>query len=314
MRIVFFGTGAFGIPCLKALKNSRHEIPGVITTHEKPSGRHLEMKPSPLKEWALKNEMPLLHFLKFRSAETVRDLTRMAPDLFVVADFGLIFSSDHLSVPRVMALNVHPSLLPRHRGAAPVHWTLILGDKETGVTVAKVIEKLDSGDILLQRTLPISPEDDILSLENKLAHLGAEALMQALAQIESGAFALKPQTENDATYARKLMKEDGHVDWTLPASTIQDRLRAMKLWPGSFCFYKGRRLILLEASRQEAVSHGRADPRPGQILSASPDGGLWVATGRGTIELKKIQLEGRSAQSCKEFLNGFSMKEGDFLE
>ncbi len=312
MKIIYFGTSAFGIPALNVLKKSSHQILTVATMPDKPQGRHLKIQPSPVKEWALENRLPLFEFSDINSAESLQRLKGLGADLFVVISFGVIFSKEFIAIPRRMALNVHPSLLPRYRGAAPMPWALMNGDKETGVSIVRVEERLDAGDILLQKKMKILPEDDIISLEARLSGVGAEALVEGIDLIERGSAVLTPQGKDNLFYARKLSKEDGHVKWAAPASEIRNHIRAMLVWPGSYCFYKGHRIIVLETSvsGSEIVSKSR----PGTVIAASRSGGILVAAGDGPLEIKTLQIEGRKPLSAKEFLNGFPLEPGQILE
>jgi len=312
VNIIFFGTGAFGLPALDAIKNSHHKILTVVTTQDKPRGRHLEIRPSPVKEWALQNKFPLFQFTKINTEESIRGLKELGADLFVVVDFGLIFSAEILRVPRLMPVNVHPSLLPRYRGAGPMQWALINGDGETGVSIVRVIEKLDAGDILLQKKTAILPDDDIVTLETRLSRLAAEALLQAIEKLEKGEGALIPQEETHANYARKLTKEDGHIRWDTPAGEIRNRVRAMKVWPGSYSFYEGRRLVIVETEFSAMEKDARI--RPGTIFLASRKEGLFVAALDRILEIRMLQLEGKKCLSAKDFLNGFPLKEGAVFE
>lgn len=312
MNIIFFGTGVFGLPTLDALKNSPHKILTVVTTPDKPRGRHLERQPSPVKEWALQNQLPLFQFTKINSEESIRDLKGLGADLFVVVDFGLIFSKEILGLPRLLPVNVHPSLLPRYRGAAPIHWALINGDSQTGVSIVKVVEKVDSGDILLQKQITILLDDDISTLESQLSQLGATALLQTIEKLEKGECPLTPQEEAQASTARKLTKEDGHIQWNTPAGEIRNRVRAMKVWPGSYLFYEGKRIRVGQV--EFSVMEKDAGIRPGTIFLASQKEGLFVAAQDRILEVKILQLEGKKPLSAKDFLNGFPLKEGAFFE
>jgi methionyl-tRNA formyltransferase len=312
VRTIFFGTGAFGLPILDALKNSPHKILAVVTTPDKPRGRHLETGPSPVKEWAIQNKLPLFQFIKTNPGETVRDLKELAADIFVVVDFGLILSKQVLDLPRLVPLNVHPSLLPRYRGAAPMQWALINGDAETGVSIVKVTEKLDAGGLLVQKKTAILPGDDIFTLEERLGRQGAEALLQGIEKLEGGDHSFVPQDETRASYARKLTKEDGRIRWSAPAAEIRNRVRAMKIWPGSYSFYEGRRILIDRV--EHAAMKKNPGIRPGAIYAASRRDGLFVAAGDGMLEIKSLQLEGKKLMDAKDFLNGFPIKEGSFFE
>ncbi len=312
MKIVFFGTSAFGLPALDALKKSTHKILSIVTAHDKPQGRHLKVQSSPVTEWARENKTPLFDYSKINSDVSLADLRKLNADLFIVISFGVVFSKEFLAIPRLGALNVHPSLLPRYRGAAPMPWALINGDRETAVSIVRIVEKLDAGDILLQKKTLIFPAEDIHSLEKRLSVLGAESLLEGMRQIEQGTASFTPQDEKSSSYARKLEKADGHVNWAAPAVEIHNRIRGMKQWPGSYCFYQGQRMILVDAAPSEERASLRA--APGTILVASSKEGLFVAAQDKPLEIKALQIEGKRVLSAKEFLNGFTMEAGQILE
>ncbi len=312
MKLVFFGTGAFGLPSLEALKNSSHELLSVVSSPDKPKGRGRLMQTSVIKEWAAEARLPVFQFTDIHSAESARELEKLKPDVFVVISFGYLLSSELLKIPRSVSLNVHSSLLPRYRGAAPIHWALIDGETQTGVSVIRMTEALDAGDIALQKQTPILPEDDIVTLEKRLSLLGRDALLEALTTLEKGTLAFKPQGETGLKYARKLTKEDGHLDWNQEAKSILNRIRAMKLWPTCYSYYEGKRILFLDSELSQKT--GPEKTPAGSILAASPKTGLVIAAKDGTIRIKTLQQEGGKPMAAEEFLRGFRFKEGAFLE
>ncbi|HXV18833.1 MAG TPA: methionyl-tRNA formyltransferase [Candidatus Omnitrophota bacterium] len=310
MNLIYFGTGTFGLPSLEALFSSKHRLLTVVTGHDKPKGRSLRPTPSPVKDWALQKGVPVFEYTKINEPETLARLSAMNADVFVVIAFGVIFSADFLRIPKVLPVNVHSSLLPKYRGAAPIHRAIMNGDRKTGVSVVRVIEKLDAGDVLGTAETPILPEDDIVSLETRLADLGAKALLESLGKISEGKATFSPQDDTLSTYARKIEKEEGRIDWSKPATQIHDRVRALKVWPVCSSSVRGKRVLFLESRfRPEAVS-----ARPGTILSASRNSGIVVATGEGALEVLKLQMEGRTALPSADFLNGFPLKAGELFE
>ncbi len=312
MRIVFFGTSAFGIPTLEGLKASPHELALAVTTPDRPQGRDLKLEASPVKRWATDHRIALCEVTEIRSAKFLDEIRKTCADLFVVVSFGLILPRALLEVPGLMTLNVHPSLLPRYRGAAPMHWALINGDPQTGVTVMRITEKLDAGDILLQKKTALTPADDIHSLETRLSQAGAEALLEAIAQVGASRAKFIPQEEAQASYARKLTKADGHIDWKKSAHEIQNRIRAMKDWPTSYTFYEGRRLIVEEVGLNES---GRLKGiKAGLVLDASKEKGIWVASADFPVEIRVLKPEGREALAARDFLNGTRLEAGRFFE
>ncbi len=314
MRIIFFGTSAFGIPSLDALKESGHEIQAIVTVPDKPQGRHLKVENSPVKEWAIRNQMPQLEAVRGK-LDALRDkLEILKPDLFVVISFGAILPETLLSIPKILPLNVHSSLLPRWRGAAPIHWAMMNGDAETGVTVIRMTPTLDAGDILTQKSTLILEDDDIASLETRLGRLGAEALLDGIELLRRKEVLFKPQNEALATTARKLIKEDGRIDWKMTAKQIHNRVRAMKEWPTAYCFYRGKRLRVIESRLGENSGVSKFKAIPGALLKTSPSAGIWVAAGDAVLEIVQLQAEGKKVHSAAEFLRGFSLTEGQILE
>lgn len=308
MKIVFFGSGSFGIPSLEAIARSSHELVSVVTLPDRPQGRKLGLRGSPVKEWAASRAFPVLEYDRKSVEEFAVRAEKLAADVFVVISFGAILPARVLAVPSVAPLNVHASLLPRYRGAAPIHWAMLNGDAETGVSVMRMVEKLDAGDVLLQVKTPVLPADDYPSLEARLAAIGAEALLASLELLKAGTARFVPQDEARSGYARKIVKEDGRIDWTRPAPENARRVRAFRSWPTSYFFHGGKRFIVVEAA--EAPGAGR----PGQVLEASPDAGLAVACGAGALRVSKIQPEGKKAMSAAEFLRGAPLVPGRFLE
>jgi len=312
MKIIFFGTSSFGIPALEVLKNSPHELLSVVSSPDRPKGRNRLMQTSPIKEWAVEARLPVFQFTDINSAESGRELEKLKPDVFVVISFGALLSFRLLKIPRSVSLNVHSSLLPRYRGAAPIHWALIDGETQTGVSVMRMTEELDAGDIALQKKTPILPEDDIVTLERRLSFLGRDALLETLAKLEKGTLTFKPQGEARLKYARKLTKEDGHLDWNQKAQSIINRIRAMKQWPTCYSYYEGKRIIFLDSELSEKSGLEKASA--GSILAASSKSGLVLATKDRPVRIKVVQQEGGRPMPAEEFLRGFRFKEGAFLE
>ena len=311
--IVFFGSGPFGLPALEALQRSSHELRCVVTCPAKPQGRSLESKSSLIKEWAQLHHLPVIETLELRSEDIHQKLRRVQAELFVVIDFGLILSKEVLEFPKKMALNVHASLLPCYRGAAPIHWAILNGEKETGVSVIEMSERCDAGDILAQKSTPISANDDTVSLESRLSEMGVELLLKTLSQIEKGEVRRLPQEETLASVARKLKKSDGRLDWKKNSQEILNHVRAMTGWPGSYSFYHSKRLLVIEVGVNKSVPDS-TQVKGGTILHASSKEGLWIMGGDRPLEIKTLQLAGKKALPAREFLRGFPMKSGEFLE
>ncbi len=308
MKAVFFGTGAFGLPSLTALA-SKHELLRVVTSPDRPKGRGLEISSSPIKEWAVSHGIPVTELDRQGMESFSRDIRDAEADIFVVIAFGIILPQVLLDIPKIAPLNLHASLLPQYRGPAPIQWALAHGEKETGVSVIRMVAKLDAGDILIQKHLAIEAADDARTLHDKLAESGAQAVLESLEALKKGV-KFTMQDEHAATYAPKIKKEDGRVQWAREAQEIVDRVRAFTGWPGSYFLLQGKRMGLLKA-RAESVAAGAA---PGTVIEASEKSGLAVAAGKGRVRIVSLQAEGRKALSAEDFLKGFPLKPGALLE
>ena len=311
MRVVFFGSASIGFPLLDALlASSVDEVVAVVTQPDRPVGRKLKLTACPVKKVALQKGLNVLCPEKVGSEESLISLKELKADLFVVVAYGQYIPPAVLDLPTNGSINLHPSLLPKYRGSSPIQWALANGDQVTGVTILYVSEKMDSGDMILQREVPIRTEDHAASLEPVLAQAGAELLMEAVEQIRSGTVNAQPQDEAAATEVRKLTKEDGWLDWSLPASVIHNRIRAFISWPGCFCEVPVRsgmqRLKVLEVR----VEPGNGEP--GVILDVSGDGPL-VATGDGAIRLLSVQPAGKKIMDGAAYLRGYPLEPGSRL-
>jgi methionyl-tRNA formyltransferase len=299
LRIAFFGTPEFAVPTLEALLGSAHEVAGVVTQPDRPSGRGHKIVHSPVKTAALAAGLPLLQPLRLRDAEWLAELQAWDADLGVVAAYGKILTDDVLAVPKDGFVNVHASLLPRYRGAAPVNRAVIAGERETGVTIMRVAKALDAGPMLAKAPRPIGPHETSDEVELDLARLGAALLVVVLADLAAGQAREQAQDEREATYAHKLTKEDGLVDWEWPAERIHNLIRGLHPWPHAFSFFRGRRFILLRSS----WSSGATGQPAGSIAEAAGDR-LTIATGSGSLHVVEIQPEGKRPMTPREFLAG----------
>lgn len=310
MRIVFLGTPESAVVSLKALLREKFDVLAVVTRPDAPKGRSLHPAPSPVKEAALKANLPVHQFKRASSAEGIEQVRFLAPEVIVVIAFGEILSDELLKIPKLAIVNVHFSLLPKYRGAAPVHWAIINGEKETGITIQHLAKKLDTGDIILQERVPISDDDTAGTLSEKLAEVGARLLVKALRQLENGTAPRVPQDEKQASFARKLTKEDGKIDWSQSAAHVVNRIRGTNPWPGAYTFFPektGRRMLKTLVARAHPEDVGE----PGQVVVAGDR--FVVAAGEGSVELLGVQPEGRREMLAEEFLRGHHIVEGTTL-
>lgn len=304
MRVVFIGTGAIGLPALRwLLEFKEHEVAGVVTQPDKPAGRQQRVEPTPIKGALARDRVPIFQPERIKRAEAVAQIAALAPDVIIVMAYGQILPRAILDIPRIACLNLHASLLPRHRGAAPVQAAIVSGDRKTGITVMYMDEGLDTGDILLQSPIEIAADEIGGSLHDRLGELAAGALAQALGQLCAGSASRVPQDSSAATYAPKLEREHGLIDWTESAEAIERKIRAFDPWPGSFTILhdeKGRERKL-KIFRARVVE--RAGKTPGELIRASGDE-LIVAANGGAVALDEVQLEGKRRMSAVDLLRG----------
>lgn len=312
LRIIFMGTA--GLSCLsleKLAADKRFSVLAVVTQPDKPKGRELKLAPSPVKELAGRLQLPVLQPLKARDEQFIAALRSLAPDLIVVIAYGQILPQSLLDLPRHGCVNVHTSLLPKYRGAAPIQRAIANGDAETGVTVMLMDAGLDTGPALALRRTPILPADDSQTLHDRLAQIGAELLVETIPDFVAGKITPQPQPAEGATYAAKIKKEDGRIDWQLPAEKIWHRLRAFTPWPGAYTFLKSEsRPQLLKIWKAEVVATGGP---AGTVLSADK-AGIIVACGQQAVRISVLQREGGKRLSAEQFLSGFPLKAGLTLE
>ena len=299
MRIVFIGTGDIGVPTLRALLKSNHEVVGVVTQPDKPVGRAQLVEPPPIKKALSTTKIPVLQPARIKDSKAIEEIRALRPDIIVVMAYGQILSRNILEIPKIACLNLHASLLPRWRGAAPIQAAIAAGDRETGITVMYMDEGLDTGDILLQRTIDIVPAETGGSLHNRLAEIAPQTLFESLELLAKGSAARIPQDNALATYAPKLKREDGKIDWSDPADAIERKIRAFDPWPGAFMTIKANGTRNLKIFSAEVVDF---EGRPGQILRSQND--LVVAAGKNALSLREVQVEGKRRMSVAEFLRG----------
>jgi methionyl-tRNA formyltransferase len=309
LRIVFFGTPEFAVPTLHALDQSRHSLVGVVTQPDRARGRGQKAQPGAVKQYAESARLPMFQPEKLRDPVFLETLRDVRADLGVVAAYGKILPNAVLTIPALGLINVHASLLPKYRGAAPVHRAVIAGDKETGVTIMRVVEALDAGPMLSRVVRSIGEDETSLDVERGLADLGAGMLLQAVDALAEGRAVEIPQNDSDATYARKIERADGVIEWSRPATEIHNQIRGLHPWPHAFAELSGERVILLRSAVDDASLMTPNSP-PGSILLARGDD-LRVQTGAGVLAVLGLQREGRRPMSTREFLAGRPIAPGE---
>jgi methionyl-tRNA formyltransferase len=310
LKIIFMGTAELSCASLEKLaQRPQFQITAVVTQPDKPKGRDLKLQPPPVKLLAQEFGLPVLQPPKARDENFISQLRTLEPDLIVVVAYGHILPQAILDLPVFGCLNVHTSLLPKYRGAAPIQWAIANGEIETGVTIMKMDAGMDTGPVLSQARTSILPEDDSSVLHNRLAQLGAELLLNTIPDYVGGKILPKLQLE-DASYAPKIKKEDGQIDWNRPAQSIRDRLRAFTPWPGAFTFLKTEtKPCLVKVWRAEVAGKSGT---VGEILSAD-ESGIVVACGKDALRILELQREGGRRMSAREFLAGHTLKTGEKL-
>ena len=312
MVIVFFGTPQFAVPTLQHLLASRHTVCGVVTQPDRPRGRGQKVSDTPVKTLAVEQGVPVLQPERLKPPEVAEALQAWRPDLGVVAAYGKLIPEHLISIPRFGMINVHASLLPKYRGAAPVHRAVIDGESETGVTIMRIVKELDAGPMFAKVSRPIDPDETSDVVERSLAELGASLLVTVVEQIAAGTAHEEPQDPARATYAPRLTKDEGLIDWTQPASSIHNRVRGLYPWPHAYTFLDGARLILLRTHHvRQADLNGPslmdaalADAPPGTIIQVTREA-IHVAVGdREQLAIVELQPEGRRPMTVRDFLAG----------
>lgn len=307
MRIVFMGTPEFAVPSLKALCENGYEVVGVFTQPDRPRGRGNKVAFSPVKQLAVERGIPVFQPQRIRR-DGVEDLKALAPDLCVTAAFGQILSQEILDIPRLGTVNVHASLLPRHRGSAPINWAILQGDETVGVTTMMTDRGIDTGDMLLRAETPRIPGETAGEMTLRMAELGAKLLMDTLRQLEAGTLVRIPQDHARMTYDPMLTKEMGVIDWTQDASAIVNRIHGLNPWPGCSTAIPGGRLKLLRAETAQGTGV------PGEIVAADPKAGLTIAAGSGAVTITQLQAPGGKPMHAKDYLRGHPMTVGSVLK
>ena len=297
MKIIFAGTPDFAVPALQMLINSEHEVCAVYTQPDRPAGRGRKLLPGPVKTLALSADIPVFQPETLKTEEDLKQLASFEADLMVVVAYGLILPQTVLDTPKQGCINIHGSLLPRWRGAAPIHRALIAGDKKTGITIMQVVKRLDAGDMLHKEECVITDENTSSDLHDKLADLGAIGLKKVLAQIDAGTLVAEKQDESQVTYAEKLEKSESLLDWTLSAVELDRKIRGLNSWPVAQTLYQGKVLRVWKAT----VAEDEKKLPPGTVIQQSKR--MSVATGEGVLDLLEVQLPGKKRMDILAFLN-----------
>ena len=309
MRILFMGTPDFAVASLSALLAAGHEVCGVFTQPDKPKNRGMKLQASPVKEFALAHDIPVFQPVKMRDGEAMGYIRDLDPALIVVAAYGRILPDDILDYPAHGCINVHSSLLPRYRGAAPINWAILNGDKTTGVTIMHMAAELDAGDIILQEETDIGPDETAPELFDRLAALGGALLVEAVGQIERGEAARTPQTASEVTYAPMLGRELSPMDWTKPAQTLHDQVRGLLPWPCATAEFGGVRCKVFST----AVLDGTTDLKPGTVAEAGKDGIVMACGGGSLLRVRELQPDGKKRMAAADFLRGHPLTAGEML-
>lgn len=302
------GTPDFAVGTLEEIIHAGHEVVLVVTQPDKPKGRGNTMQPSPVKECALAHGLPVYQPRRVREQECVDYLASFHPDIMIVAAFGQILSQQILDMPRFGCVNVHASLLPKYRGASPIQWAVINGEKVTGVTIMRMDTGIDTGDMIAKREVALAEDETGGSLFDKLSGVGAKLCVEAMKAIEEGSATYTPQNDEEATHTTMIGKELGLIDWTKPAEEIERLVRGLNPWPSAYTHLDGKTLKVWKA---EVVS-GFVEQEPGCIVEVTKDA-IRVQTGRGILALTEIQLEGKKRMPCDAFLRGFHVEKGAYF-
>ena len=308
MKVVYMGTPDFAVGALESIIEAGHEVVLVVTQPDKPKGRGKEMQMTPVKKRAIAHDIPVFQPVKIKEREAVEYLKTFEADIFVVAAFGQILSSEILHMPKYGCVNIHASLLPMYRGAAPIQAVILNKEKETGVTIMQMDEGLDTGDMLMKESIPIAADETGESLHDKLSELGAEMIVKALVAIEEGSLTPVPQGDGKTCYASMLKKELGHIDWNKSADDIEHLVRGLYPWPGTFTFLNGKMMKICAVALSDCPVSGK----PGELCEVTKDS-LIVNTGEGTLEIKELQPEGKKRMTVHDFLLGNKLEKGMYF-
>lgn len=314
MRIIFMGTPEFAVPVLESLINSRHEVVAVVTQPDRPKGRGKNMQFSPVKECALAHNIPVMQPVNVSVPEVIDELRAYEPELIVVVAFGQFVTKKIREMPKYGCINVHASLLPKYRGAGPIQWAVINGERESGVTTMYMCREIDKGDMLLKDTVTLDPKETGDSLHDKLSMMGGPLLLKTIDQLEDGSAVRIPQCEEESTYAPKLEKTMGNIDWTMDADRIERLVRGLNSWPGTFTKIHGKTVKIWDCDvvRQETLTENQAAATPGTVIVSEKDQ-LIVKAGNGALSLRMIQPEGKKNMTVDAYLRGYPIAQGELF-
>ena len=314
MKIVFFGSDDFAAVCLKEILQSKHQVVGCVTGPDARQGRGMQIALSPIKEIALEHDIVCLQPDSLKEASVVDSLKAFQADMFVVVAYGRILPQAVLDIPKMFCVNVHGSLLPKYRGAAPINWAIINGDKQTGVTLQKIVFELDAGDVIAQEVMPVSDSTTSSVLRQNMAQAGAKLLVTTLENIASNKFKAIPQDKSMVSYAPKLTKELGHIQWQKTATEIERLIRGLQPWPGTFTQYKGKTLKILEASvvKVQGKPFDVAQGAAGTVVNVTKEG-FTIACGQDTLLVKRVHLEASKPVAAYDFILGSRLTQGEQL-
>ena len=314
MRIIFMGTPEFAVPVLESLINSRHEVVAVVTQPDRPKGRGKNMQFSPIKECALAHNIPVMQPVNVSVPEVIDELRAYEPELIVVVAFGQFVTKKIREMPKYGCINVHASLLPKYRGAGPIQWAVINGEKESCVTTMYMCREIYKGDMLLKDTVTLDPKETGDSLHDKLSMMGGPLLLKTIDQLEDGSAVRIPQCEEESTYAPKLEKTMGNIDWTMDADRIERLVRGLNSWPGTFTKIHGKTVKIWDCDvvRQETLTENQAAATPGTVIVSEKDQ-LIVKAGNGALSLRMIQPEGKKNMTVDAYLRGYPIAQGELF-
>lgn len=300
IRVIFMGTPDFAVPCLTMLVNGEYDVQAVVSQPDRPKGRGQKLAPSPVKEAALSYGIPVLTPPRIRDAAFIENMRQLHPDIIIVVAFGQFLPKELLDLPRLGCVNVHASLLPQYRGAAPIHWAIINGEKTTGITTMYMDVGMDTGDMLLKAEVAIGADDTTGDLHDVLKEIGARVLSDTLRQIVNGTVSRTPQDHTQATYAPMLTRDTEKINWQQSAKEIHNLIRGLNPWPGAYCLHQTKALKIWKTK----VCSGKATAKPGQVICGADS--IRVSTGEGDLELLEVQPESKRRMSADEYLRGYA--------